>query len=113
MMLIRNRLIVEHNMQSLIESWENGNWATKEIDLKMQFVDFICEFTDEEIKHGISYLSQNSPELYEVMFPIIVDYQTYGMLHFEEPDPDDFYEDKPKTWFDKVKEVFQNVMVKR
>ena len=43
-MLVKDRLLVEHNMSSLIESYRYGDWFTKDIDLKMQFTQFILDF---------------------------------------------------------------------
>ena len=110
-MLVKDRLLVEHNMSSLIESYRYGDWFTKDIDLKMQFTQFILDFYPEEIDYGISYLKEQEQGLFELLYPIILDYQTYGLKHFKEEDPI-IEEEKPKTFLDKIKDFFKEDKIK-
>ena len=110
-MLVKDRLLVEHNMSSLIESYRYSNWFTKDIDLKMQFTQFILDFYPEEIDYGIGYLKEQDYGLYELLYPIILDYQTYGLQHFREEEPI-IEEVKPKTFLEKLKSLFEKDRVK-
>lgn len=110
-MLVKDRLLVEHNMSSLIESYRYGDWFTKDIDLKMQFTQFILDFFPDEIEYGIDYLKEREKGLYELLYPIILDYQTYGLQHFKEEEPVEV-EEKPKTFLEKVKDFFKEDRIK-
>ena len=60
---------------------------------------------------GISYLKEQEQGLFELLYPIILDYQTYGLKHFKEEDPI-IEEEKPKTFLDKIKDFFKEDRIK-
>ena len=87
-MIIRYRLVVEHNMCTLIEAYRSGTSLSNEADLQIQFIDFLTEFNKEEVEHGISYIKKIEPRLYNMLLPLILEYRTYGLAHLEEGEGD-------------------------
>jgi hypothetical protein len=98
-------------MCTLLESYRNCEWISKEADLKMQFIDFLLEFKADEVAYGIAYLKEKEIGLYEMLYPIILDYNTYGLKHFiEEPPKETVDEDVNLSWFERIKSFFKSAV---
>jgi len=106
-MKIKDKLVVEHNMNCLIDNYAHRTYLNAENDIKLQFISFLLEFTQEEVNYGVEYILKECSGLYDLLYTLILDYQTYGLKNFEEP-VEEPLEETPKTVWDKVKEFFQN-----
>lgn len=108
-MSITVNLKVEHNMLHLIERYDNEDWCSKDVDLKLQFIEFLFEYRPDEVEYGISYLKEKSKGLYELFMPIILEYRTFGLKHFkDEVESVEVQEEETtETWWDKFKNIFK------
>lgn len=106
-MSIRSNLVVEHNMNILITDYElKGVYNNCLNDIKLKFIDFLLEFTKDEVKHGIKYLFENDRNLYNDLGSLILEYQNFGLKSFM--DSPEIIEEKPKeTFFDRIKSFFK------
>lgn len=112
-MLIKDRLTVEHTMNSLRQNYrwaKNADELGVDVHARLDFTHFILEHSDEEIAHAINYI--RGTELYDALFPIILEYQTFGLKHFKEEVPQDsveeeIEEEEPKTFIGKLVALFR------
>ena len=81
-------------MCTLIEAYRHGSSLSNNTDVQIQFIEFLTEFTKEEVEYGISFIKRTEPTLYEMLLPMILDYRTYGLANFEEPEEVNEGEDK-------------------
>lgn len=108
-MIVKDKLLVDSFVETLLINYKNNrDFIGVETNLKIDLADFIVESTREEIEYAFSLIEQS--ELSEILAPIMLEYRTYGLENFIIID--DEVLNPPKTWFEKVKDKFKE-LVKR
>lgn len=107
-MSIRTNLIIEHNINILIDMFNHKHEYINGVhDIKLRFIELLLEFKPDEIAHGISYMQNENNALYKLLYPLVIEYNTYGVTHFQdEPEPV-VEEVKKQTFLDKIKSIFK------
>lgn len=103
-------------LDMMIDQWKEnfrvdemcGNTCGKSA-CQMAFINFLLTpgYSNEEIEYAITLIrntQENSTNIYEILYPLILEYKTYGLCHFIEPEPE---VQKPLTLMDKIKRFFK------
>ena len=79
-MLLRDKVLVEKCINTLM--WDYNRDSTCDInakqDLQLAIFEFLAVNTREQVEYGIEYMYKEYRKEYEMLLPIILEYQTNG-----------------------------------
>lgn len=79
-MLLRDKVLVEKCINTLM--WDYNRDSTCDInakqDLQLAIFEFLAVNTKEQVEYGIEYMYKEYRKEYEMLLPIILEYQTNG-----------------------------------
>lgn len=114
---LREKLLVEKCLNSIIRDYKNRDDVNALIDLKLDFLSFLTSNQPEEIEYGIEYIRLQYEDVYILLGGMILEYQQNkleGSLHCK-PLPGTAIESIPvtieikETWFDKIQSWFKSL----
>ena len=100
-MLMKDKIEVEKQIYDLYEDykWFSDQFPTKS-RIKYNFVQFLLNSSQEAVNYGIDLIIQNkdkNSDIYELLYPVILEYRTFGLLKKEEKQ-----EIKKEKWWQKI-----------
>ena len=115
---LREKLLVEKCLNSIIRDYKNRDDVNALLDLKLDFLSFLTSNEPEEIQYGIEYLRLQYEDIYLLLGGMILEYQQNkleGSLECKPIPRRDAIESIPltieikETWLDKIKNWFKDV----
>ena len=111
---LRESLLIEKCLNTLIFDYQQAmkdNYHSAELDFKLDFLGFLTSNQQDEIEYGIEYL-KTKPE-WNVLYPIILEYQTFGLTGQLEcqpiPQEETTQKEEPKTFVGQCIDMFRNL----
>ena len=76
---LREKLLVEKCLNSIIQDYQRRDDVNALIDLKLDFLSFLTSNLQEEILYGLEYIKLKYPEIQILLGSMILEYTTNGL----------------------------------
>ena len=79
MLKLREKLLVEKCLNSIIRDYQKREDVNALIDLKLDFLSFLTSNLQEEVVYGLEYIKLKYPDIHVLLGSMILEYTTNGL----------------------------------